>query len=273
MKRFLSIALIALSALFAGCSQIDTGNVGVESTLGQVKPEVLPPGMYFTLFKSVNEVCGTKELPLSITDLKPQTSDKITLADVDVDIYIQTNGAMASKIMTRWPGDRMDVKDEGCTRVGMNFVTKQAREAIYNIASTLSSATIHTERTKIASELVKNLQKDLDESAGKGIFTVVSANVRNLVTDPALEANIKATAQAHFKLQEERNLLEVTKVQADRKRAEAQGEADAIQIKAAAVSKQSGAEYVQLQWIGKWNGALPTTQLSGGATPLINLPK
>lgn len=43
---------------------------------------------------------------------------------------------------------------------------------------------------------------------------------------------------------------------------------------AEAINKQGGAEYVQLKWIEKWNGALPTTQLAAGsATPLIHLPK
>lgn len=41
MKKLISI-LFAASAL-AGCSQIDTGNTGVESTFGQVKKETLPP--------------------------------------------------------------------------------------------------------------------------------------------------------------------------------------------------------------------------------------
>jgi len=117
---------------------------------------------------------------------------------------------------------------------------------------------------------VKTLQQALDAEAGKGMFFVRSANIRNLVTDPALEANIKAAAQAQFKLQEEKNRLLVAEVEADRKRAEARGEADAIKIKAEAVSKQGGAEFVQLEAIKKWDGKLPVTS-AGGAVPFINV--
>lgn len=53
-------------------------------------------------------------------------------------------------------------------------------------------------------------------------------------------------------------------------RAEARGEADAIRIKAEAVAKQGGAEYVQLQAIAKWDGKLPVTS-AGGAVPFINV--
>lgn len=267
-KLFLSIAA---AVLMVGCTQIDTGNVGVESTLGQVKDAALPPGIYFTAFKTVDEICA-KEIPVSINDLKPQTSDKIVLADLDVDIYVQIDPTKAPAMRTKWPGDMGEVNGEDCKRLGMNYVTRQAREVIYDVASRLGSATIHTERAKIAAETVRLLQANLDTEAGKGMFVIRSANVKNLVTDPALEANIKAAAQQQFKLQEEENRKKVAAVEADRKRIEAQGEADAIRIKAEAVAKQGGAEYVQLQAIAKWDGKLPSTQ-AGGAVPFIHIGK
>lgn len=266
MKKIL---LGVIVAFLTACTQIDTGNVGVESTLGQVKQETMQPGVYFTMFKRVTEVCA-KEMPVSINDLRPQTSDKITLSDLDVDLYLQIDPGKAPAVMTKWSGDLAEVDGEGCSRIGMNYVARQAREAIYNVASKFGSATIHTERTRIAADTVKELQASLDAEAGKGMFFVRSANVRNLVTDPALEANIKAAAQAQFKLQEEKNRLEVARVEADRKRAEAQGEADSIRIKAEAVSKQGGSEFVQLEAIKKWDGKLPVTS-AGGAVPFIQV--
>lgn len=264
-----TLIILALAASLAACSQIDTGNVGVESTLGQVKPETMAPGVYFTAFKRVTEVIA-KEMPLQLDDMKPQTSDKITLADLDVDIYIQIDPAKAPAIMTKWPGDVTSIKGEEGSRIGMNFVTRQAREAVYSAVAKRGSSTVHTERVQISADIVSALQADLDASAGQGMFFVRSANVRNMVTDPALEANIKAAAQAQFKLQEEKNRLEVAKVEAERKRAEAQGEADSIRIKAEAVAKQGGKEYVELQAIEKWDGKLPTTS-AGGTLPFISL--
>lgn len=269
MKRFFTSVVAAFAVMLSACTQIDTGNVGVESTMGQVKNETLPPSVYFTMFKRVTEVCA-KELPLQIEDLKPQTSDKITLRELDIDLYVQIDPSKAPAIMTKWPGDLATVDKEDCARIGMNYVTRQAREAVYNAAAKYGSATIHTQRAEIAAEVVKALQADLDSSAGKGLFFVRSANIRNLVTDPALEKSIKDAANAQFELQAEKNRLEVAKVQADRKRAEAQGEADAIRIKAEAVSKNGGAEYVQLKAIEKWDGKLPQTQ-AGNATPLLKL--
>lgn len=269
MKRIFLTLAAAAAILLTGCSQIDTGNIGVESTMGQVKKETLPPGVYFTLFKRVTEV-SAKELSLQLDDLKPQTSDKINLSDLDIDVYVQIDPSKAADIMMRWPGDLSEVKGEEGVRVGLNYVTRQAREAIYNAASKYSSATIHTERTAIAADVVKSLQSDLDASAGKGWFFVRSANVRNLVTDPTLQAAIKEAATRDFQIAAKKKEVVLAIAEAERKRAEAQGDADAIKLRASAIAANGGAEYVQLQAIAKWDGKLPVTQ-AGGAMPFISI--
>jgi hypothetical protein len=53
-------------------------------------------------------------------------------------------------------------------------------------------------------------------------------------------------------------------------RVEAQGVADAIRIKASAVSAQGGQQFVDLEAIKKWDGKLPQT-MSGNATPFIHV--
>lgn len=266
MKKLL---LIPVVAILGACTQIDTGNIGVESTLGQVKDEVIPPGVYFTVFKRVTEV-SAKELRLSLDDMKPQTKDKITLADLDVDIFYQIDPSKASKIMTRWPGDAVQFKDEDGVRIGNGYVTRQAREAVYSAIAKYGSDTVHTERVAIAAEVVKSLQADLDESAGKGLFFVRSANVRNLVTDPTLERSIKESAERNFQIAAKQKEVELARAEAERKRVEAQGEADAIRLRAQAIQAQGGKEYVELEAIKKWDGKLPTT-MPGTTTPFIHV--
>lgn len=270
MRTIITVVVMVAFMLvgMSGCTQIDTGNVGVESTMGQVKKETMPPGIYFTLFKRVTEV-SAKELLLKLENMKPQTSDKITLEDLDVDIYVQIDPSHASDILTRWPNDVTHESGEDGHRVGFNYVTRQAREAIYNSISKRGSATVHTERTAIAAEIVNLLQKDLDDSVGKGWFFVRSVNVRNLVTDPALEASIKESANRNFQISAKQKEVELAKAEADRKRAEAQGEADAIRIKAQAISSAGGKDYVDLKAVEKWDGKLPSTM--AGTVPFVDV--
>jgi len=270
MKRIFSTLLLAAAGLMLGaCTQIDTGNVGVESTLGQVKPDTMQPGVYFTLFKRVTEV-SAKELIVQLNDMKPQTTDKITLADLDLDVYVQIDPSKAAAIMTRWPGDAVEIKGEDGARIGFNYVTRQAREAVYDVVTQFKSDVVHTKRAEIAAHVLKSLQANLDHEAGKGWFFVRSVNVRNLVTDPALEAAIKEAAQRDYQINAKNKEVILAKAEAERKREEARGEADAITLRAAALTRQGGEEYVRLQAIAKWDGKLPVTQ-AGGAVPFINL--
>lgn len=263
------LLLIPAIAYLAACTQIDTGNIGVESTMGQVKTETMQPGVYFTLFKRVTEV-SAKEMPITLEDMRPQTSDKITLKELDIDLYVQIDPGKAAQIMTRWPGDAIEIKGEEGARVGFNYVTRQAREAVYNAVTKYGSDIVHTKRAEIAADVVAQLQKTLDADVGKGWFFVRSANVRNLVTDPALEQAIKEAANRDYQIKAKQKEVELARAEAERKRVEAQGNADAIRINAQAISVNGGNEYVQLKAIEKWDGKLPITQ-AGGAVPFLNI--
>lgn len=276
MTHFRILIGVLLCAIFAGCSQIDTGNVGVATSMGQVKPETLPAGWHVTWFNSVKEI-STKEMLITMADMKPQTSDKITLTDLDVDLYVQVDPGRVVDIVKRWPADFTKVEKEDGAWVGSQYVVRQAREAIYNAVTKHKSSTVHTERAELSGEILKSLQADLDASAGKGWFMVRSANVRNLVTDPALEKNIKDAANAALEVTKKDNEIMVARKEAERQAVIAQGQANQRLIIAQGEAKANEViaqsltpQLLRARELEKWNGALPTHQLgNGGSTFLI----
>lgn len=257
-----------MAPLFVACSQIDTGNVGVESSLGQFKSEELPPGVYFTLFKNVIEV-SAKESALAIQDLKPKSKDNLTMADFDFDLYYRIDPAKAADLLMKYKGDLSSPDKDGSSMIGVSLITRQAREAAYKAAAEFNAADMHTRRTDIAAIIQKSMQAELDKDAGTGSFAITNVIVRNIVTDPALEAAIKEAGKVQFQINAKKQEVELAKAEADRKRIEAQGEADSIKIKTQALTAQGGDDYVRLQAIQKWDGKLPST--TGGAVPFINV--
>ena len=77
-------------------------------------------------------------------------------------------------------------------------------------------------------------------------------------------------ANRQFQINAKQKEVELAKAEAERQRVEAQGIADAIRIKAQAVSSQGGQQFVDLEAIKKWDGKLPQT-MSGSATPFIHV--
>ena len=75
--------------------------------------------------------------------------------------------------------------------IAFSRVSREAREAVYKAIAQLDATTMHTKRTELAEMVRSELQKELDAN-DKGAFVITAVNVRNLLTDPAIEAAIRA---------------------------------------------------------------------------------
>lgn len=274
--RRLILPLAALS--LAACSQIDTGNVGVERTLGKVGTEALTPGVYFTLFKSVDEFT-TKEVSFQLVDMTPKSRDNLTMKDVDIDVYYKTTPAAVPGLYVKYQGDVVQHNQivQGGTKelvVAFSRVSREAREAIYKSVAELDATTMHTKRTELSEMVRARLQEELEKN-DKGAFVVTAVNVRNLLTDPAIEAAIRSRAETDQAIEKKRKEVELAKAEAERLIVQAQGEARANEIISASLTpslKEIKLAELQrdtaLALAGKPGN---TVLLGGGATPLVNV--
>lgn len=277
MKR---IVLPSLIMLLSACSQIDTGNIGVERTLGKVSTEALPPGVYFTLFKSVDEFTA-KEVSFGLNDMTPKSRDNLTMKDVDIDVYYKTTPATIPSLYVKYQGDVVrheDIVKGGTSDLVIAFsrVSREAREAVYKAVAQFDATTMHTKRTELAETIRSGLQHELDAN-DKGAFIVTAVNVRNLLTDPAIEAAIRQRAETDQAIEKKRKEVELAKAEADRLIVQAEGEAKANRIVAESITPQ----LVRLREIEANRDAAiaiagkagNTVLLAPGATPLVQVNK
>lgn len=238
--RSLRTALLVVTALFlAACSQIDTGNVGVERTLGKVNSEAMPPGVYFTMFKTVDEFTA-KEVSFSLENLTPKSRDNLTMKDVDIDVYYKTTPTAVPALYVKYQGDMVQHKQvvkDGTSDwvIAYSRVSREAREAVYKAIAQLDATTMHTKRTELAELVRAGLQHELDAN-DKGAFVVTAVNVRNLLTDPAIEAAIRTRAETDQAIERKRKEVELAKAEAERLLVEAQGQAKANEIISASLT-------------------------------------
>lgn len=203
----LMVMALGIGAMTSGCSQIDTGNVGVASTLGKINKEELPPGVYETFSKSVTEV-STKEISLTLENLKPKTANNITMSDFDIDLRWAIAPNAPADIMARFRGDAIK-EDGGDTIVGANLVRRLAQDAAFDAVKLHQSSDIHLKGDEIVAFVVRALQERLDKEAGKGSFMITGGNVRSLVVDPRLEQAARDAAVVALqvsKVQQEKQL-------------------------------------------------------------------
>jgi len=200
MKKLFSMFLAAAALVLAtGCTQIDSGNVGVSVTRGKISLEEKPQGNYFTPIETLNEFT-TKEVSFQLTDLKPKSSDNLTMADLDVDIYFQANPGQVADTVLKYQGDVVKHRDVVAGSksddlvAGFNKVSREAREAVYVAAGQFPATTMHTKRIELAEAVKKQLQSELDKSDPK-TWTITGVNIRNLVTDPGIEKAIRMAVE------------------------------------------------------------------------------
>ncbi len=272
--------LLTLASLLAGCTQIDTGNVGVERTLGKVSTEALPPGIYLTLFKSVDEFTA-KEISFQLADMTPKSRDNLTMKDVDIDVYFKVMPAAIPTLFTKYQGDvvrHADVVRDGSKDLVIAYsrVSREAREAVYKAIAEMDATTMHTKRAELSERVRAGLQAELD-ATDKGAFVVTAVNVRNLLTDPAIEAAIRQRAETDQAIERKRKEVELAKAEAERLVVEAEGQARANQILSAsltpALKEIKLAELQRDAALAIANKAGNTVLLGGGAQPLINVGK
>jgi regulator of protease activity HflC (stomatin/prohibitin superfamily) len=241
MKTPRSVLLLPFVALLGACTQIDTGNVGVERTLGKVGTDAMPPGVYFTLFKSVDEFTS-KEVLFQLENMTPKSRDNLTMQDVDVDVIYKVDGSRVPALYAKYQGDvvkHSQVVKDGASDliIGHNRVSREAREAVYKAVASFEATTMHTKRAEITEAVRKTLQAELD-TADQGAFTVTSVNVRNMVVDKGIEEAIRQKAATDQRIEQAQRELALTKAEAEKAIAKAEGEAKANRILAESITPQ-----------------------------------
>lgn len=220
------LGIVAALAVSSGCSQIDTGNVGVVTSLGKVNPEELPQGVHITWFSGVDEFTA-KEVPMQMNDLKPKALDNLTISDLDVDIYFQPTPGKIADTVIKYKGDI--TKYEGDFVAGYTKLSREARESIYSAVALFPAMTMHTKRVDLSVEIQRRLQAELERS-DPGVWLITSVNVRNLVTDPGIEASIRLAAETDQAIARATKEKQLAIAEAEKMREIAKGQADANDI-------------------------------------------
>ena len=243
--------------LFSSFTVISAGHTGVIVTLGEVNPVTLTEGWHF-----VNPVSQVKDVNVQLqrTQLAGANASTKDLQVVHTDIVVQYR-LHADKVPHIYKEYGLNV-DEKVLGPAIN-------EAFKSITAKYTSEELVTKRQIVSDEIQTMLKSkvapfDIDVSGISLVNFGFSAEYQK-----AIEQKVIATQQT---AKAEQDLARI-KVEAASRIAQAEGEAKAIAIQASAIQSNGGQNYVQLQWIEKWDGKLPSTVLNGSNGMMLNMGK
>lgn len=148
------------------------------------------------------------------------------------------------------------------------IINPAVQESVKAATALFTAQELIEQRAKVKEEIKTQLFSRLDNK----YIVVDDFSIVNFDFSDTYEQAIEAKQVAQQEALKAKNDLETVKMQAEQRVASAKAEAEAIKIQAEAIQNNGGAEYVQLQWISRWNWVLPSTVM-WDAVPMINLNK
>ena len=241
--------------LLSSITIISAGHTGVQATFGEVNMIPLTEGIHL-----VNPL---SKVTLVDVRLQKATLDNASAGTKDLQV-VHTNIVINYRID---PSKTPHILKEFGLDVDDKVLAPSVNEAFKGVAGHYTSEELITKRDAVSNAILEQLKTKV----GPYNITINSISLVNFAFSPeyqkAIEQKVIAVQQT-AKAQQE--LIRI-KVEAESRIAQAEGEAKAIQIQAAAIEKSGGKQYVELQAIAKWDGKLPT-MMSGG-TPFVNVSK
>ena len=251
------LAVFLLAIVVGSFTIISAGHTGVQVTFGEVNMTPLSEGVHF-----VNPLSSIKDVDVRLqkAELKGASAGTKDLQQVHTDIVVQYR-LNASKVPHIYKEFGLNVDDK-VLGPGIN-------EAFKSVTGHYTSEELITKRDEVSMAITEHLRSkmapfNIDVSGVSLVNFGFSAEYQK-----AIESKVIATQN---KLKAEQD-LERIKVEAASRVAQAKGEAEAISIQAQAIQSNGGQNYVQLQWIQKWDGNLPNTVVNGNAGMMLNVGK
>lgn len=214
MKRLFGFMITAVLAFsLAGCGGfVDTGEVGIKTSQGQIDPNVLKAGYYSNLFSSV-DMYTIKETAVEFNDLTPRAKDNLSLKDLEVTVYYKTDPDQLAVWVSTHSGQSAQVKGESYIRPGYNKIYTTASGIINDSVAKFDSLTLHQNRTPLEADIKTDLQKALNADSS-GLFTITNVVIRAIHTDPSIEDSIRKAIMAEKEVQTATQLVLVKQQEA-----------------------------------------------------------
>jgi len=245
--------IIGLVIITSFWTVVDVGERAVVVGFGQVK-ETLSEGFHF-----VNPLYSVHTF--NIRNNKYETTANAASSDiqkvtVSVAVNYNLNEETVSQLYATYGTDYIN-----------KVFLQNVQEAVKSVSAQYPATDLITKREEVKANMKEMLQKTVP-----GVIVVTDVAITNIEFSPAFDDAIEAKVTAEQNALRAKNELEQTKYEADKRVAQAEGEAKAIAAQAKAIQASGGAEYVQLKWIEKWQGYLPTYVAGANAATILNMP-
>ncbi len=256
--------IIAIFVSFTSFKVIPSGYVGVKLTLGKASLDELKPGLHI-IIPAVQDII---EMSVRTQSYDLRGGNSINSLSKD-GLTINTELTVLYKIME---DKAAEIFVEYGTDYENKIIKPVIRAAVRDVIATLDSSQVYQERELIQKKLMERVSKELR----KRYILLDEILIRDIKLPKRVVEAIEQKRRAYEEMQKMKFIVEKEKLEAERKRVEAKGIADANKIIAGSLTK----EYLQWKFIENIksyakgdNNTVILIPYGQEMTPIINLPK
>ena len=235
MKRIFSLGILAAAVLAAGCTRIETGQVGVRVAWDKkVEPGEIQPGSLPQTIIGDVLIFPVKDVNVVLENMTPVAKDNSTMKDLDAVVVYNINPAQVSELYTTKNRAFHIANKEGDVYLMYNYVVQNARNAIYKAARKYEALDMADNRSEMENFIKEEIVRNLTEEKLDGSITINQVLIRNVVPADSVVASANELVRAKNELKQKE--VEVKTA-----------EAEARRMSALASNSQSSIAFMQAQ--------------------------
>ncbi len=231
MKRIFTSVVLAAAVLAAGCTRIETGEVGVRVGFDkQVKPGELLPGSFNQVLIGDVLTFPVKDVNVVMENMTPVAKDNSTMKDIDAVVVYNVNPNQVSELYAT-KNRAFHANDKGGDVFLMyNYVVQNARNAIYKAARKYEALDMADNRSDMENFIKDEIVRNLAEEKLDGSITISQVLIRNVVPADSVVASANDLVRAKNELKQKEVEVKTAEAEARRMAALANNSSSSIQF-------------------------------------------
>lgn len=240
-KKKVLFSLVWLLLILFGCfSTVSTGEIGIKTRFGKITNTYLSEGINFKLpFEKIEKINIKVQKYENEVPLETSTKDMQIVNSIMIAANYQIE---ADKAISLYRNVGNGYKE--------TVLEPAIQETVKSVISKYTAEEIITKRAEVADDI----QVTLAEKVSNYGINIISVSLKNFDFSLEYNAAIEKKAVAEQNVLTAQQELETTKINAEKKKVEAQAEADANKIKEQTLTDK----ILMQQFLEKWDGKLPT---------------
>ena len=217
MMRSIKVGLVlAVIAMTAACTRIETGEVGVRVGFDkQVQSGELMPGSFNQVLIGDVLTFPIKDVNVVLENMTPVAKDNSTMKDFDAVVVYNINPQNVAELYST-KNKSFHAEFKGDTYVMYNYVVQNARNAIYKAARKYEALDMADNRTEMENFIKEEIVRNLAEEKLDGSIMISQVMIRNVVPSDTVVESANALVRSKNELKQKE--VEVKTAEAESRR-------------------------------------------------------